>query len=125
LASLDASVFVIDYDHNAPTESHLRATYKRLLETIRKSHPLTPIVIMTSPNSEYMYHGEERKEYIKSVYENAKSNGDENVYFIDGRTLFGEEDRDICTVDCVHPNDLGFYRMAKTVYPVLDKILNK
>lgn len=125
LASLDASVFVLDYDHNAPTESHLRATYNRLYQTIRDSHPKTPILIMSSPNSEYMYHGNERKEYIKSVYENAKSSGDDNVFFIDGYTLFGEEDRDVCTVDRVHPNDLGFYRMAKTIYPVLDKILNK
>ncbi len=125
LASIDASVFVLDYDHNAPTESHLRATYPRLIQTIRNSHPLTPILIITSPNSEFMYHGKERKEYIKSVYETAKENGDNNVYFIDGDTLFGNVDRDVCTVDCVHPNDLGFYRMAKTVYPVLNKILNK
>ncbi|MBQ3234771.1 MAG: hypothetical protein IJA97_01260 [Clostridia bacterium] len=125
LAGLNPSVYVFDYDHNAPTEEHLKSTYKPLYDGIRAKHPTTPIVMITSPNVEYMYHGNERKEIIYNVYKEAMSSGDKNVYFIDGRSLFGEEDRDVCTVDLVHPNDLGFYRMAKTIYPVLDKILNK
>ena len=125
LAGLKASVFVLDYDHNAPTEEHLKATYPNLYKTIRAKSPNTPILMISSPNCEYMYHGVERKQLIKDYYEEFKASGDNNVYFIEGRTLFGEEDRDVCTVDCVHPNDLGFYRMAKTIYPVLDKILNK
>ena len=52
--------------------------------------------------------------------EKAKKDGDENVYFIDGETLFGEEDRDFCTVDRFHPNDLGFYRFAEN----LNKYIN-
>jgi hypothetical protein len=39
--------------------------------------------------------------------------------------LFGEEDRDLCTVDMCHPNDLGFYRIAKTVMPIIKKCLEK
>ena len=41
---------------------------------------------------------------------------DEGTIVLDGETLFGKEDRMHCTVDCCHPNDLGFYRMAKAVY---------
>ena len=125
LKSLSPSVFVLDYDHNAPNEEHLKSTYKPLFEGIRANHPTTPIVMITSPNSEYMYHGNERKEIIYSVYKEAVNRGDKNVYFIDGYTLFGDTDRDLCTVDLVHPNDLGSYRMAKVIYPILDKILNK
>ena len=53
-----------------------------------------------------------RKIVIES-YEKAKASGDKNVYFIDGKNLLKGENREDCTVDGVHPNDLGFYRMAK------------
>ena len=42
---------------------------------------------------------------------------------IDGETLFQEDDRDACTVDGCHPNDLGFYRMYQTVRPVMKQAL--
>ncbi|MBR3803775.1 MAG: hypothetical protein IKJ14_00310 [Clostridia bacterium] len=125
LASLSPSVFVLDYDHNSPNEEHLKSTYKPLFDGIRAKHPDTPIVMITSPNPEFMYHGKERKEIIYDVYKQAVACGDKNVYFIDGGTFFGEEDRDYCTVDLCHPNDLGSLYMAKGIYPVLNKILNK
>ena len=47
-------------------------------------------------------------------------------HFIDGAELFAGECWDSCTSDGVHPNDLGFYRMAmrieKTLKPILDAI---
>ena len=48
---------------------------------------------------------------------------DKNVYFVDGKKMFGKEDRDMCTVDGSHPNDLGFLRMADMVEPVLRGLL--
>ena len=63
------------------------------------------------------------KEIIFSTYRYALDHGDKNVYFIDGSMLFGEADGDACTVDGCHPNDLGFYRMARGLEPVLRKIL--
>ncbi|MBO7214752.1 MAG: hypothetical protein J6V66_04560 [Clostridia bacterium] len=125
LSSLDPSVFVLDYDHNSPTEEYLKSSYPPLYNGIRAKHPTTPIVMISSPNVEYMYHGNERKEIIYDIYKQAVASGDKNLYFIDGYSLFGDEDRDLCTVDCCHPNDLGFYRMAKGIIPTLYKILNK
>ena len=49
--------------------------------------------------------------------------GDKNVYFVDGLEAYKEIGVEYCVVDNAHPNDLGFYRMAKTVFPVLKKIL--
>ena len=57
------------------------------------------------------------------TYENAIARGDENVFFLDGETLFGNEDADLCTVDACHPNDLGHYRMAMGILPFLEKLL--
>ena len=61
----------------------------------------------------------------KATYENAIKAGDKNVYFIDGETFFGETDRELCTLDRVHPNDLGFSKMASVVEPVIKSILEK
>ena len=123
LASLDASVYVIDYDHNAPTYEHLEKTHYPLYQTIRDKNPNTPIVFISAPGPEYKEKGFERRDLIKTNYEKAVANGDKNVYFIDGESLFGSEDREVCTVDLCHPNDIGFLRMARTIYPTLKKAL--
>ena len=58
-------------------------------------------------------------------YQKAQALGDKNVYFIDGEKLFLDRDREICTVEGVHPNDLGFYRIAEYVYKVFTGIDKK
>lgn len=125
MASLNPSIYVLDYDWNAPDVAHLRSTHFPLYQTIRKAHPTTPIVLGSKPD----FFGREddiaRRNVIKESYQKAVDNGDENVYFIDGETLFWDEERYACTVDNVHPNDLGFYRMARALYPVLKSILEK
>ena len=47
------------------------------------------------------------------------------MYFINGDEFFGDTDRFACTVDCLHPNDVGHRRMAKVIEPVLSKILKE
>ena len=123
LASLDASAFVLDYDYNAPNAEHLQATHYPLYERIRSTHKDTPILFISKPDFEYDGQSAKRRAVIIETYEKAKANGDKNVAFIDGETLFGTFGRDGCTVDTCHPNDLGFYRMAETVYPVLKALL--
>ena len=118
LASLDMSIFVCDYDHNAPTLEHLKATLPNVYETVRKSHPSIPYIFMSSPNLEL---GKERRDFIRSIYEKAKASGDENVYFVDGADMFRGEFSECCTVDGTHPTDLGFFRM----FEALDKVMSK
>ena len=126
VAGLKASIFVMDYDHNAPTVEHLKNTHMPMYRTIRAKNPDTPIVFISRPN---FYYNESdsvaRRNCIRDNYLLAQAEGDKNVYFIDGETLFGREDWDVCTVDLCHPNDLGFYRMAKAIYPVLKEIIEK
>jgi hypothetical protein len=62
---------------------------------------------------------------VRKTYENAVNRGDKNVYFLDGETFYGDLDRDLCTVDGIHPNDLGFYRMATAIKPLLVLLLEK
>lgn len=123
LASLDPSVYVIDYDHNAPNAEHLQATHMPLYEGIRAARPSTPILFMTKPDFESDPDAATRRSVIYQTYTTAKSRGDKNVAFIDGEHLFGKDERGACTVDGCHPTDLGFYRMACTVAPVLKEFL--
>ena len=126
LASLKAELFVLDYDFNAPNVAWLEQTHYPMYETIRRAHPYVPIVFMTRPN--FLYDPKScipRREIIYNNYLRAKAQGDDNVAFIDGESMLGQKDWDMCTVDNCHPNDLGFYRMAEAVSPVLQALLKR
>ena len=123
IASCDPSVFVYDYDHNAPNPEHLEKTHYALYKKFREAHPDTPVIMMSRPIYMEATGSPKRLAIIKASYERALAEGDKNVYFIDGRTLIGVRDQLHCTMDRTHPTDLGFYRMAKRVYPLLKKLL--
>ena len=124
IADMDMSAFVFDYDHNAPNLEHLKNTHEAFFKIIREKRPDLPVIMMSKPKAKYDKGDLLRKEIIKTTYENAKNNGDKNVYFVDGETFFGETDRDICSTDATHPNDIGFLRMADVLEPILKKALN-
>ena len=121
VASIPCSIFVCDYDHNAPTAAHLEKTHYDFYKTYREKNPTTPIIFMTSPD--FAFRDTRRIQAIFTTYQRAKAAGDDCVYFIDGRELFGEEDRMQCTVDGIHPNDLGFYRIARKLYAYIARLL--
>ena len=123
---LDLSCFVMDYDHNAPSLEHLEKTHERFFKIVREAHPELPIIMLSKCDVDHRgddLHNRQRREIVQRTYLNALAAGDRRVWFVDGRTLLGTEDRDACAVDGCHPNDLGFYRMFKTVLPVLQEAL--
>ena len=122
LADVDCSVFVCDYDHNAPDAEYLKETHYKLYETFRKKQPKTPVIFISKPDMEHDFHFSDRFSEIKSTYERAKANGDKNVYLINGKDFFSD-DRDSCTVDGCHPNTFGFFKMAKVIEEVLESVL--
>lgn len=119
LAQQRCDVFVIDYDHNAPSKEHLEKTHYPFYKTVRDKNPNLPIILISRPDFKGTNDDIARRAVIKATYDKALSEGDRNVYYIDGESLFDGDMRDACTVDMCHPNDLGFMRMAKTIYPVL------
>ena len=123
LASLDASVFVCDYDHNAPSADHLEATHRSLYETYRAARPSTPVVFVSKPDFHPGTEDERRREIILSTYRYALDSGDKKVLFVDGAHLFDGEFADSCTVDGCHPNDLGFFRMAQKIGDAVETAL--
>ena len=123
-AGIDCSLFFMAYDGNAPTAEFLRKTHYKFYEIYRQRRKDVPIVFLSVPHDSRP-DWKERQEVITETCRKARENGDENVYFIDGHVLFGDKDREICTVDGVHPNDLGFYRMAEKIYEKLVSVDKK
>ncbi len=121
MASLDALVFVSDYDYNAPDAAHLNATHYNLYETFRRAHPTTPYVMVSKPD--FKPGDEARRDVIIESYKRALAKGDRHVYFVDGEHIFDGEHRDSCTVDGGHPNDLGFYRMAMVIGAAVEQAI--
>ena len=120
IAGLDLSALVLDYDHNAPNVDHLVMTHQSFFRTIRERRPDLPVVLVTRPDVDLApQESERRRAVVRRTYDEACAAGDRRVYFVDGFTLFGRSDRDACTVDGCHPNDLGFVRMADGIEPAL------
>lgn len=122
ISSLDMSVFVYDYDHNAPTPEHLKNTHQKMFLTIREKNPDLPILILSRPKYKLTEEEKQRLEIIRKTFDDARDSGDKNVYFICGTELMEYAGND-GTVDGCHPNDLGFCSMAKALIPVLKSVL--
>ena len=126
IATLDIAAFVYDYDHNAIDTDWLRKTHEPFFKALREQNPELPVIMMSRPGYEkWVDIAPANTAVVITTYLNALNSGDENVYFIDGKSLFGTYGRDRCTVDGTHPNDIGFERMAESVYPVLKEILEE
>ena len=122
ISKLEMSAFVYDYDHNAPNLEHLQQTHERMFQTIRGAQPQLPILILSRPKYTLTAQEEDRRSLIRATYENAVAQGDNNVYFLDGKQLMALAE-DNGTVDDAHPNDWGFMSMAAAVDSVLKNIL--
>ena len=119
IKGLDMSLFVYDYDHNAPTVEHLERTHEKMFLAIREAYPTLPIIMMNRPKFWLTEEEEKRHKIIVSTYNNAIARDDKNVYFISGRELMAFAGND-GTVDNCHPNDLGFFSMAKALGDLME-----
>lgn len=125
ICSLRPSVLVYDYDHNAFSAEYLEKTHEPFFKYVRDRIPELPVLFMSTPNYDYMPEADKRRAIIRKTYDNARADGDKNVYFIDGKDFFGDDERQFCTTDTVHPNDYGFHKMARVIEPVMKEILEK
>lgn len=122
IKNMEMSVFVYDYDHNAPSVEHLENTHEKMFRAIRQEKPALPIIIMSCPEYTLSLKAKQKFPVVRKTYENAIKRGDKNVYFLSGRELMTLA-KDDGTVDACHPNDWGFISMATAVEPVLRNVL--
>ena len=123
IASVPMSIFVMDYDYNAPDALHLQKTHEPFYQIIREKNPTLPIIMLSNPNYRIKKEDSEaRLAIIRTTYENALKNGDKNVYLISGENFYDENDPYSCTMDNVHPNDIGMQRMAREIRKTLEPV---
>ncbi|MBR5743124.1 MAG: SGNH/GDSL hydrolase family protein [Clostridia bacterium] len=120
MKDLAMSVFVLDYDHNAPSPEHLSATHEKAFRAVREAHPDLPIVVMSRPKYRLTKDEKERLRIIRETVSKAKAAGDEKVFLLDGKALT-RLCRDEGTVDGCHPTDLGFFAMARALEELIRK----
>lgn len=122
ISSLEQSIFVLDYDANAPTIEHLASTHEPFFLKVREKNPNLPIIMMGRPNAYPSEEGKKRSAVILKTYMNALNRGDSLTYYIDMpqaiRTFCGNDG----TVDNSHPNDLGFRCMAYAIISTIKSL---
>ena len=122
MASLQISAFISDYDHNSPSREHLSATHYKMYEKIRAAHPDIPYIMLSKCDLDNSYDANlARREVVYESFCRARANGDKNVYYIDGASIFRGPYQNMCTVDSCHPNDLGFALMADAITAELER----
>ncbi len=124
IAEMNMSALVIEFDHNAKTAEELEAAYFDFYKIIREKNEDIPIVLLSRISggiSCTLEETRERDKVISDVYEKALSLGDEQIYFIDGCTLSGFEERELLLADDRHPNDLGMKLIADALIEVLSE----
>ena len=125
IAGLRMSAFVLDYDYNAPTPEYLEETHSAFFNIIREANPSLPVIMLSRPQPNPSDEELLRRDIVKRTYENAVRIGDKNVCFTDGTQMLRIFGGDSGTVDNCHPNDLGFFCMAKALEPVLKAVLKQ
>lgn len=128
LAELDPAVYVVDCLPNMAGPEVAERT-EPLVNTIRKARPETPIVLVedrTYPNAPWIKSRRDRHEGSRAAFQNAfqnlKQQGVGKLYYLEGEKLLGPDRDD--TTDGSHPSDLGFYRQADALEPVLREALS-
>lgn len=125
----DARLFLLDHEVNSAAYGTLEASLPVLTDTIRRSYPLTPILILSSfripswLNPEKQAYAKHCHAYQKDFVQSRQNNGDQNIFYLNGESLL-DGDWHECTVDGVHPTDLGFFQIARSLEGPLCKLLN-
>lgn len=133
LATLDCSIFVSDYNHSGIDLDIFRRQHPKLYREFRKTHPETPIIILSKTcmyvgldNIDEHERASAQEKIIYDTYRMARDSGDKNVYFLSGVEMLdclSPTDRMSAMNDSDHPNELGFYIMAKKIYSVMKDLL--
>ena len=93
IATVDASMFVLDFLPNATVE---QMKDKRVAREVKA-----------------------KNETIAAIFQSMKKKGEKNIYLLSSKDIIGHDGE--ATVDGIHFTDLGFMRYAEVLYPLIKK----
>ena len=127
IAEIDAVVYVIDCLPNMDFELVRERTIP-FVTALRKARPETPILLVEDRTLENSWavparqqrHDMSRREY-RFAFDALVAAGDSNLHYLEHDDLLGDDGD--ATVDSSHPTDLGFFRMADVIEPILRELI--
>ena len=127
LAELDPAAYVLDPLPNM-TGKLVAERLEAFIQTLRQSHPKTPIVLVENvqyADGEFVAPRRERysesNARLREIYQRLTKAGDKRLFCVPTEKLIGDDGDG--TVDGTHPTDLGFVRMADAIEPTLRRAL--
>ncbi|MDU5145587.1 MAG: SGNH/GDSL hydrolase family protein [Paenibacillus dendritiformis] len=132
IAGIDnPAMLVLDYEANAINPDLLKQTLPEFIRIYRAAFPQVPLLVISKMEfasesfmPEIRALRQEMGRIQREVVEKFRKQGDSQLHFYDGSTLLGtDETRFECTVDGIHPTDLGFMRMADKLTPIFKHLL--
>ncbi len=125
----DVSFIILDYEANA--KETIKNTLGPFVDILREKHANTPILIMSkiryasapvgsSADSSLV----DLRDFQRNMVNEREADGDKNIYFLDGSKVLGDDYHE-CTVDGVHPSDLGSKRIADALILTINAILTR
>ena len=127
MSEIEASVYMVDSVANMSPEV-MEQNYENFVRILRKNRPETPVVLMTKPHYGTEIQPFMAEYYVKQhkvlfeTYDKLKSEGDEKVYLFD-TGKFIQAGGDHPSVDGTHLTDVGYYKIADGLEPVLREII--
>ncbi len=131
----NVSCYVLDHITNCSTQLFME-TLPGFVKILKERNPDVPVCIMSNllmpadyflndidlKNNDRHIDRQKVKDFIIDFITDLEREGYTGLYFIESEKLLGE-DFEEGTVDGTHPNDFGFYNIAKGLYPLLKSIL--
>jgi len=129
IAEVDASVFVLDCMPNLNLALINRNT-EPFIRELRRARPDTPIIMVEMAhysNAWIQPRWEENRQNLcksyREIFERLQAEGMTGLTYVYGNELYGSDSEG--TVDGGHPSDLGKFRSATVMEPVLREVLKK
>ncbi|NIB39061.1 hypothetical protein HBA55_05655 [Pseudomaricurvus alkylphenolicus] len=123
-AECSAAAVILDLGKSYGTQPV--GAYRQMLSQIREAQPQVPILCVTpifSSREFYDPRFAQLSDGIRSVVAEAASEMGDRVSVVDGLALLGRDDwRGLCN-DGLHPNEMGFSRIAERLLPTLQQAM--
>ncbi|MDR0354104.1 MAG: SGNH/GDSL hydrolase family protein [Opitutaceae bacterium] len=132
IAEIDAALYILDCLPNmsalAPDE--ISARLENTLRHLRKTHPQTPIILLEDRTYAHAWlfprlqeKHQKARAAQRATYEKLLAEGMTRITYIEGATLFGDDDEGM--IDGSHPNELGITRQVAAMLPALRRALGQ